>query len=213
MKRVRAFVALCDNKSQGIVPVPARIGNGDDPETNLYWGCDDGLGAYFPHRAHWRVAKREKSIAPHLLRRLTLQHTSVGIELVASAYRGSQMSRCLQDFERAAACGKYDLVAFLGHNGLMDAPLAPPVRVAGNRTEVVALCCLSERYFAARLRALGCRPLLMTTQLMYPGSFLLDAAIKCWREGGSRKEIRLAAARAYARNQRISVRAASGIFA
>ena len=29
---VHVFVALCDNVNQGIVPVPPRIGNGDDPE-------------------------------------------------------------------------------------------------------------------------------------------------------------------------------------
>lgn len=213
MKRIRVFVALCDNKTQGIVPVPARIGNGDDPANNLYWGCDDGLGSYFPRRAHWRVTKSEKNVATHLLRRLTLTHRDGGIALEADAYRGSQMVRCLQDFERAAASGKYDLVAFIGHNGLMDAPLAPPARVVGNRTEVAVLCCLSARYFGARLRALGCRPVLMTSQLMYPGSFLLDATIEQWRRGGSTKEIRLAAARAYARNQHISVRAAAGIFA
>src|SRR5213596_1995295 len=32
------LVALADNKYQGIVPVPAAIGNGDDPVRNLYWG-------------------------------------------------------------------------------------------------------------------------------------------------------------------------------
>ncbi|MGC4044171.1 MAG: hypothetical protein QM758_10260 [Armatimonas sp.] len=213
MNRVRVFVALCDNKTQGIVPVPPRIGNGDDPDNNLYWGCDDGMGSYFPHSAHWRVTKSEKNVAPHLLRRLSIQHTSSDISLEASAYRGSQMARCLQDFERVAVSGKYDLVAFIGHNGLMDAAMAPPPRVPGNRTEVAVLCCLSARYFGARLRALGCRPILMTSQLMYPGSFLLDAAIEQWRRGGSLKTIRLAAARAYARNQKISVRAAAGVFA
>ena len=30
-RSIRAFVALCDNDSQGIAPVPPRIGNGDDP--------------------------------------------------------------------------------------------------------------------------------------------------------------------------------------
>jgi hypothetical protein len=37
-KQVRVYVALCDNESQGIVPVPAKIGNCNDPDQNLYWG-------------------------------------------------------------------------------------------------------------------------------------------------------------------------------
>jgi hypothetical protein len=33
--RVHVTVALCDNASQGIVPVPVAIGDGNDPRTNL----------------------------------------------------------------------------------------------------------------------------------------------------------------------------------
>jgi len=33
------FVALADNFNQGIVPVSAKLGNGDNPKTNLYWGA------------------------------------------------------------------------------------------------------------------------------------------------------------------------------
>ena len=34
---ISVIVSLVDNASQGIVPVPAKIGNGDDPHGNLYW--------------------------------------------------------------------------------------------------------------------------------------------------------------------------------
>jgi hypothetical protein len=43
-KQIRVFIALCDNKTQGIVPVGEKIGNGNDPEANLYWGCSDEFG-------------------------------------------------------------------------------------------------------------------------------------------------------------------------
>ncbi len=33
---IHVFVALCDNQNQGIVPVPASLGNGQDPKSNLY---------------------------------------------------------------------------------------------------------------------------------------------------------------------------------
>jgi hypothetical protein len=36
---IRVFVALADNAAQGILPVPAAIGNGDDAQRNLYWGA------------------------------------------------------------------------------------------------------------------------------------------------------------------------------
>lgn len=36
---IHVLVALCDNENQGIVPVPAFLGNGEDPQKNLYWGA------------------------------------------------------------------------------------------------------------------------------------------------------------------------------
>ena len=36
---IPVFVALADNVNQGIVPVSATLGNGDNPQTNLYWGA------------------------------------------------------------------------------------------------------------------------------------------------------------------------------
>jgi hypothetical protein len=212
-KQVRVFVALCDNKTQGIVPVGEKIGNGDDPDSNLYWGCSDGFGSYFRNSGRWKVIEAEKDVSPTILRRLTLRHADGSVEVVAEAYRGSEMRQCVKDFEGAACANQFDLVAFIGHNGLMDFNLDLPKKTEGNDTEVVVLCCLSEKYFGERLSAMGCRPILMTRQLMYPGSFLLHAAIEKWRSGGSPAELRDVAASAYAKNQKISVRAASGVFA
>jgi hypothetical protein len=95
----------------------------------------------------------------------------------------------------------------------MDFQLPPPPTTQGNKTDVAVLCCLSDKYFSPRLTATGCRPVLMTSQLMYPGAFLLLAAIESWNSGGSTTAIRSAAAAAYAKNQHISLKAASGVFA
>lgn len=212
-KKVRVFVALCDNKTQGIVPVGEKIGNGDDPDSNLYWGCSDGFGSFFRHSGRWKVISSDKDVSATILRRLKLQHTDGSVDLVADAYRGSQIWQCLKDFEEAASSNKFDVVAFIGHNGLMDFNLEAPKKSEGNDTEVIVLCCLSDKYFGDRLSAVGCRPILMTQQLMYPGSFLLHAAIEKWRSGGTPTDLRTAAATAYAKNQKISARAATGVFA
>ena len=44
---IHVLVALCDNANQGIVPVPARLGNGADPDSNLYWGAAFGVKTFF----------------------------------------------------------------------------------------------------------------------------------------------------------------------
>ncbi|MDB6120120.1 MAG: hypothetical protein JWO08_3901 [Verrucomicrobiaceae bacterium] len=211
-KTIRVFVALCDNATQGIIPVPPKIGNGDDLDNNLYWGCDEGLRSVFRKSSDWKRVKQQKPASGPVLERLEFTHTS-GTLLVAEAYRGSQMKQCLLDCETAIRTGEHDLVAFIGHNGLMDQRLevvpASPVR----RSDVIVLCCKSAEYFQDRIKAQGGRPVLLTTQLMYPGSFLLRDALASWMKGGSPGSMRDAAARAYAKNQGISVKAAAGVFA
>jgi hypothetical protein len=55
------FVALADNAHQGIVPVPAVLGNGDDPERNLYWGAAFGVRTFFKKSAEWKEVAHERS--------------------------------------------------------------------------------------------------------------------------------------------------------
>ena len=43
---IHVLVALCDNDNQGIIPVPKKIGNGQDPANNLYWGCGFGIKTF-----------------------------------------------------------------------------------------------------------------------------------------------------------------------
>ena len=212
-KRVQVYVALCDNKTQGIAPVGEKIGNGDIPEANLYWGCTEGLGSFFTKSGKWKLVASEKDTSNTVMRKLTLKHTKEDLELTALAYRGSEIRKCIEEFEGAAAGGKFDLVAYIGHNGLMDFNLQPPGRTANNKTEVIVLCCMSEMYFGPRLRDVGCHTLLMTQQLMYPGSFILDAALEAWAHGKTQEAIRASAGQVYAKNQGISVKAATGVFA
>ncbi len=212
-RRIRVFVALCDNATQGIQPVPAKIGNGEDPAANLYWGCTDGLKSWFRASRLWRLEKTETDLSPRVLERLTFRHVATGAILVADAYRGSQMRACLEDFERALASGEDDLVAFIGHNGLMDGSIESTAPTPGaRRPDAVVLCCRSAAYFQPRLGALGARAVLLTEQLMYPGAFILHDVIERWLRGGSTAQFRDAAATAYARNQHISLRAAAGVF-
>ncbi len=210
---IRVFVALCDNKTQGIMRVGEKIGDGDKPEANLYWGCSDGLGLYFKKSRHWTVVESEKDISAQILRRMTLSHKTSPLTLIADAYRGSEMRQCYLDFESAASSGDYALVAYIGHNALMDSAFAQPESAPAHATDAIVLACVSDSHCSSRLRTLGCRPVLMTRQLMYPGAFILHDAIEAWRKKGTPADIRLAAGKAYAGNQGISVKAATGIFA
>ena len=215
--RLQVFIALADNRTQGIVPVPTKIGNGDDAEANLYWGCSEALKPVLRASSDWKLVRSEKNPAPDILERVVFSHRSGRWELVASAYRGSAIKSCIVDFFAALASDgpreQTPLVAYIGHDGLMDFPL--PAEATGRRgpgRQAIVLCCVSDHYFKPHLEKVGATPLLTTTQLMYPGGFVLRAAVDGWIAGETPEQIRQRAAGAYARNQKIGVKAAAGVF-
>lgn len=213
-RQIHVFVALCDNAFQGIVPVPAKIGNGDDPKSNLYWGCAEGFQGIFGNSAAWRLTEEPVPPKKYILKRMVLEHVRHHAVLTADAYKGSEIKQCIRDFEAMLAARECDLAVYLGHNGLMDFQL-PDVEPASveKSIDVVALCCKSKEYFLPRLAKLGAHPVLLTTQLMYPGAFVLRDVFETWISGGNADAIREAAAKAYAVNQKISHKAALDIFA
>lgn len=235
---VHVYVALCDNASQGIIPVPAKIGNGDKPDANLYWGCSDGLKSCFRASKFWKALPAVVSPREEVLERVVFRHAArKDVYLVADAWRGREIKPCLQAFVNAAgATGVAESIqvkgpdgadvtlplgsrarwlAYIGHNGLMEFEVTWPEVSAGGAglgatpRRAFVLCCVGQRYFPK----LGIPVALTTTQLMYPGAFILRDALEVVFDGKSGAEVKAAAARAYARNQKISVKAAAGVFA
>lgn len=208
---VHVTVALCDNATQGIVPVPAAIGDGNDPRTNLYWGAAYGVKTWLK-RERWTIVRAS---APHpaILERITAKKTIGGREviLVADAWRGSRIRDAITSFlEQSSGLGeRADVVAYIGHDGLMEFDVTP--RIARNATgpRSIVLACASRQYFSAHLRRARSTPLLLTTGLMAPEAYTLTAAIEAHVRGG---DVREAAARAYHRHQKCSLAAARRLF-
>ena len=193
----------------------AKIGNGLDPANNLYWGCSDGLAKYFQRSKKWKLLSTEKPKDSPILVTLTFQHQATKAKLIAHAYRGDRMEKCLEDFfTQCREGGKDDLAAFLGHNGLMDTQPEIPAPAAADdeASQAIVLGCLTDSYFPKHLKSLNTRPVLMTRSLMYPGSFLLHDAVEVWLKNGTPSQMREAAAKAYGKNQKISTKAARTIF-
>ncbi|TAL47774.1 MAG: hypothetical protein EPN89_08075, partial [Methylovulum sp.] len=59
---ISVIVSLVDNISQGIVPVPVKIGNGDDPNSNLYWGAAYGVKTFLSKADGWHKLGCKKDI-------------------------------------------------------------------------------------------------------------------------------------------------------
>jgi hypothetical protein len=230
---VHVFVALADNEHQGIVPVPAFLGNGDDPARNLYWGAAFGVRTFFKHAPEWKEILYFKQPNKFVLERSIFQDRTQDVLLVADAYRGSEIKQAIIDFFRAAAGSPdrevasdgvvagvaiqvppvADLVVYVGHDGLMDFPLAVDFGSHSNsKHSAIILACASRSFFRNLLRESGATPLLWTNGLMAPEAYTLKAALDGWMQQESKEEIRKRAAGAYAKYQKCGETAALRLF-
>jgi hypothetical protein len=225
---VHVVVALCDNASQGIVPVPAAIGNGDDPARNLYWGAGFGVKSYFRKQAEWLPLETEQPAEP-ILERVVFKHRAENAYLVADAYRGREIKRAIEDFfafnagqqtetitvkgQKLHIGGAANLLAYVGHDGLMEFSVEAPAKSDDEPRDAIMLACISKSYFAAPLQKTGAQPLLWTKQLMAPEAYTLKAALDGWLRKETNEQVRQRAAAAYAKYQRIGHKAALGLFA
>jgi len=234
------IVCLCDNKHQGIAPVPAALGNGQDAAGNLHWGAMYGVKTFFHKSGRWEEVTGEIAVSLQdrgALRAMTLFRgagRANNVYVLAEAYDGSKMSLALRRFLEAAAGrlvrtvavgrgrgqvilragGAADLVCFVGHNGMMDDPPAhlPTDGPGPNPGGAVVLACKSAPYFAEPLRRAGCPPLITTSGLMAPEAYTLDAVLHAWGAGEPAATIHLRAAEAYAKYQKCRLAAAKNLF-
>ena len=237
IKVIHVFVALCDNKSQGIVPVPKKIGNGNAPFNNLYWGAGAGVKTFFKKSPNWTLISSKK-VNDKILERIVFKHKRKNAYLVAYAYRGYEINDCIKDFLKALAGDlkkavtlkdkkikigdSADLIVYVGHDGLMDfwKPTIATWRLSDNYPErknnmskqAVLLCCKASTYFKIPLKKAKAYPLIWTTGLMCPEAYTLEAIAEGWLLKESNKQIHLRASKAYHKYQKCGLSGAKRLF-
>jgi len=226
-KTIHIIVALCDNKYQGIVPVPKTIGNGQDPKNNLYWGTAYGIKTFFKRSSEWTLIKQLK-IDSVILERLIFKHKSKNFFLVADAYNGKHIKDATETFLRSSAgivkdtikvndktigiLGNAQLVAYIGHDGLMDFSIQEEfVNTDNKQRDVIILACYSKSYFQPHLKKSKVNPLVWTTGLMAPEAYTIHDAITGYVKAETNDAIRIRAAKAYHKYQKCSLKAAMNL--
>jgi hypothetical protein len=228
-KSVHVFVALADNEHQGIAKVPELIGNGDDAKENLYWGALYGVKTFFKASKDWELKKTINDPSDEIIERIVFYNKKNDVWLVADAYRGLEIKKAVKDFLNAVAGndsrelklddktilinGGANLVAYIGHNGLMDFTLDVDSIKAGEKgREAIILCCKSKQYFQPWLKRLKAKGVLLTTELMAPEAYTIEAALGAWMSRKTGDEILEAAAQAYAKYQKCGINPARRTF-
>ena len=231
---VHVFVALADNQHQGIVPVPSALGNGNDPQRNLYWGAAYGVKTFFKASDEWQLLSCGRGPKGVILERCLFKNRNADVFLVADAYQGSEIKSAVSDFLSAAAgktseeirakvtsadvsmasAGAADLLVYVGHDAFMDfqIPLIAGARVSKARRTII-LACASKAFFSPYIQQTGADPLLWTTGLMAPEAYTLKAALTGWIANENDEAIRHRAAQAYNKYQKCGERAALKLFA
>jgi len=227
IKTIHLFVALCDNRYQGITRVSAALGNGQNHNTNLYWGALYGVRTFFKKSGEWELVAAPKANGI-ILERLVFKHTAANFYLIADAYNGRYIKECTVDFLNSGSGnqkgvlrigdknlgigGNAALIAYIGHDGLMDFELSETFINTDNiQRDMIILACYSKRYFSPHLEAANVNPLVWTTNLMAPEAYTLHDALSGYVIGEGNEAIRERGAAAYARYQKCSLNAAKGL--
>lgn len=223
-KVVHVIVALCDNESQGIVPVSKTLGDGNNPFTNLYWGAAYGVKTYFKRKSGWKLISTTK-VNNTILERCIFEHTATKSILITDAYRGNEIKTAISNFINSSA-GELDetitvgenkqsinlkdanVVCYVGHNGLMEFDISKDLSDSKSEKNIMILACAAKPYFSKYFEKTSIYPLLWTTNLMAPEAYTLEASLTAWINGKSKSEIRLAGAAAYNKYQKCGINGA-----
>ncbi len=228
---IHAFVPLCDNQNQGIVPVSKSLGDGLNLHTNLYWGALYGVKTHFKKQKDWQLLFSQKDLNKNILERVVFfkkYKNGVQVYFVADAYRGDRMKECLTDYFAALSNenqsefnfldkkigieGYADLIVFNGHNGLMDTSIEFPNNAHTSAKDAIAIACISFDYFKEYYEQVNAYPLLNTKNLLAPEAYVLENVLDAWANLKNEEAIHHAAGSAYNQYQKCGLRGAKRLF-
>ncbi len=233
-RTIHIFASLCDNDNQGIVPVPAKLGNGEDFNNNLYWGALYGVRTFFRNSKEWELVSTVNNVKEDtILQRCIFYHKTQNTYLIADAYKGDKIKKCITDFINSAHgnytetisivnsidtlqfCigGKANLIAYVGHDGLMEFSIKYQKTLDSSISrDGIILACFSKSFFADYIKNSSTNPLLWTTGLMAPEAYTLKSALDAWLNKESNEIVKQKSAEAYNKYQKCGLKASRRLF-
>jgi hypothetical protein len=231
---VQIHAPLCD---KSIIPCGNdRLGNGDNPATNLYWATSPGFGKWFARKGGgWKKLVDQKApdtgdpdiLAAHVYKRTMAAPAAWRVQgapakfdvyAVVFGWRGTAIDRALAAYARevsgldprtielgdagtVTAGGAAQIVAYSGHNRLMDVARFDWPAPAAAATGAIAVACKTADYMEEHVPAPTRVPLLMTRDFLFANAAPVEAVVLAFARGGDYARIRRDAAAAYAKVQ------------
>jgi hypothetical protein len=219
--RAVVYIALCDNDSQGIVPVKNRsICNGEAPEQNIYWRTSGGLPVVLKREGYTQAeyatlesgpiavrARFRKTFTPGAALRERGVRAPFQVEIEGLAYRGREIGTAMRDFVSAvhsdAAAAAPHVVGYIGHDYFLDdydERVFREARAGYSTLEkgVFALSCLGDRWIRPMIERPNAHVLMLNRQLTYPGAWTVAGILEGLARGQSAAEIHTLASHRYA---------------
>jgi hypothetical protein len=210
-------------------------------DKNLYWGRGFGVRRYFDETARgWTLIAHSSPGGAVLEQRVYARDFAgrsfgLGREqkarhlLVMRAVNGDAIETAVDEFYELATRGgrvRFDeggrpreervhVVGYAGHNRLMDGYRLRDVDRPGAAEALPSfvIACRSAPYFSAALTSHGSTPLVMTSDLVAPEGYVIEALVNALETNSAPREIRARVISAYARWQKLSENVAGTIFA
>ena len=232
---VQVHVPLCERT---IIPCGNdRLGDGDNPRTNLYWATTEGFLGWFGRKGSgWKAVLKasgdaigEADVLDLRVWRRTVPASAawraagaprtVEVYVVAQAWRGTAIDRALAryaedlygartqtitlaDGTTLAAGGDAHVVAYVGHNRLMDLDTFDWRAIAARGDQrsrgVIAIACHTAPYMQGVVPGPHQVPLVLTRDFMLASSAALEGAVVAFAKDGDYAAIRRGAAAGYA---------------
>ena len=188
-----------------------KIGNGKDPQHNLYCGAGYGIKNYFKVKTEdWTQVKTITSKHSNILDRLLFKHTKEDLYMLAD---GLKLEHILHNDLSLSFGGHSNLISYVGHDGLMDfdfnieyKPIVKP------KQDVIILACHSKSYFTPELKKAQANPVLWTTHLMAPEAYILKAALDGLIKKETGKQINESTAKDYNKYQKCGIKGERNLF-
>lgn len=228
-KTIHVFVGLCNDNTQFVTPISPNFTIGSMPETNIFWGAENGVLSYFEKKAdNWKLIKIDTIINSVILQTALFKHITKDIYIYAEAFNGKNSKEVIDEYFKATSGqnskkiildnktlefgGNSTLTAYIGLNGLMNGSTNLIEHKNTVSKETIVLCSYSKIFFERNLEIINAYPILWTQQLMNPEAYVLETTINSWINNDEQEELLKKVATNYNLYQRCGVSSALKVF-